>query len=187
MAVQIVKQLECTVPGTVHSLRLDTFTTHLRVDIILSRDRLGGSGSGVGSAGDDAGRRAHPEEAKRPGRRCLSTAATAAQLSRAPRQPPPTGQQTQRPQQPSKAPKAPSALQQPAPAATPERPAAAQLSTPVQGVPHDEATTEPAQVGPPFCHVQPSSRGRLHRVPSTEVGKIVHAIRDGVRAVALER
>ena len=50
MAVNIVKQLECTVPGTVHSLRLDTFTTHMRVDIILSRDRLGGSGGGVQGA-----------------------------------------------------------------------------------------------------------------------------------------
>ena len=96
---------------------------------------------------------------------------------------PPSGQ-PQRPQQPSKAPEAPSALQQPAPAATPERPAAVQPGTCVQCVPHAEATAEPAQVGPPFCHIQPSRHGRRPRVPTTEVGRAIHVIREGVRAVA---
>jgi len=185
VAKELAQQLERAVPGTVHSLRLDTYFNHMRIDIVFNRDRLGGSGAGEGGAGDDAGAPAGaPEDAQRPGQQ-RPAAATATQPKRAPRPPPPppTGQ-PQRPQQPSKAPEAPSALQQPAPAATPERPAAVQPGTCVQCVPHAEATAEPAQVGPPFCHIQPSRHGRRPRVPTTEVGRAVHVIREGVRAVA---
>ena len=108
VAKELVEQLERTVPGMVHSLRLDTFNKHLRVDIVLNRNRHSGSGAGEGSAGDDAGPPAGgPEDAPRPRQqRRGSTAGTAAQPTRGRRQLPPlppTGQQQQQPQ-PSAAP-----------------------------------------------------------------------------------
>ena len=184
MAARIVEQLECTVPGTVHSLRLDTFSSHMRVDIVLNRDRLGGRGSGEGGVGDDAGAPAGAsEEAQRPWRRSHSTAATAAQPSRASRQPPPpAGRRPQRQQQPSQTHKVTSAPQErTAPATAPERTAAVEPST---AVPHEAASAAPAQAGPPFCHDKPSRNGRPPRVPTTVVGKAVSDIRFGVRALA---
>ena len=131
MAARIVEQLECTVPGTVHSLRLDTFSSHMRVDIVLNRDRLGGRGSGEGGVGDDAGApTGASEEAQRPWRRSHSTAATAAQPSRASRQPPPpAGRRPQRQQQPSQTHKVtPAPQERTAPATAPERTAAVEHS-----------------------------------------------------------
>ena len=58
-------------------------------------------------------------------------------------------------------------------------------STSAEGVPHAADSAAPAPAGPPFCHAaRPSRNGRPPRAPTTAVGKAVHCIREGVRAVA---
>ena len=187
VAKELVEQLERTVPGMVHSLRLDTFNRHLRVDIVLNRNRHSGSGAGEGSAGDDAGPPAGgPEDAPRPRQqRRGSTAGTAAQPTRGRRQPPqlpPTGQQQQQPQ-PSAAPTTAPPSPRPAADASPAQTASMEEEPPATQAGAIATAAAPAQAGPPFCHT-PSPGGRQPRAPTTAVGRAVAYVRDGVRSIA---